>query len=179
MVQIESEGKGSSFSKATFSSTLSRNDIDIDDPNFWDKWAKKADVDLDEMANRDNLIIEMPRKRTKTTRFGGENEHLDISELESSDSETESDSGLGRGRGRDKKGRKRRGRGDEDLDAFPIEGYTRSEYFRVEKTLLVYGWGRWADILDHGRFKRHLEESDVEAIARATLLYALKCYNGA
>jgi chromodomain-helicase-DNA-binding protein 7 len=25
-----------------------RSDIDINDPNFWQKWAKKADVDTDQ-----------------------------------------------------------------------------------------------------------------------------------
>lgn len=27
-----------------------RTDISLDDPNFWDKWAKKADIDM-EMVN--------------------------------------------------------------------------------------------------------------------------------
>ena len=39
--------EGSTFSKASFAHTTSRSDIDIDDPDFWQKWAKKADIDLD------------------------------------------------------------------------------------------------------------------------------------
>jgi len=27
--------------------TSNRDDIDINDPEFWQKWAKKADVDVD------------------------------------------------------------------------------------------------------------------------------------
>ena len=27
--------------------TENRSDIDINDPNFWQKWAKKADIDTD------------------------------------------------------------------------------------------------------------------------------------
>ena len=46
VITIESE-KGSSFSKATFSSKRDRTDIDIDDPDFWKKWAKKAEIDVD------------------------------------------------------------------------------------------------------------------------------------
>ena len=33
--------------KASFSITSNRDDIDINDPEFWQKWAKKADVDVD------------------------------------------------------------------------------------------------------------------------------------
>ena len=33
--------------QASFSMTGNRDDIDINDPEFWQKWAKKADVDVD------------------------------------------------------------------------------------------------------------------------------------
>nr|XP_060485097.1 chromodomain-helicase-DNA-binding protein 7-like [Panthera onca] len=58
------------------------------------------------------------------------------------------------------------------------QGYARSECFRVEKNLLVYGWGRWTDILSHGRYKRQLTEQDVETICRAILVYCLNHYKG-
>lgn len=29
-----------------------RTDISLDDPNFWDKWAKKADIDMDMVNGR-------------------------------------------------------------------------------------------------------------------------------
>ena len=51
MVQLESEGKGSTFSKASFVTDES-SDINIDDPDFWQKWAEKAKLDLDELANK-------------------------------------------------------------------------------------------------------------------------------
>ena len=47
--------------------------------------------------------------------------------------------------------------------------YNRSDCFKVEKMLLVYGYGRWEDILAHGRFKRKLELSDVELIAKSVV----------
>ena len=33
--------------QASFSSSGARDDIDINDPEFWQKWAKKADVETD------------------------------------------------------------------------------------------------------------------------------------
>uniref|UniRef100_A0A3B4YFJ8 DNA helicase n=1 Tax=Seriola lalandi dorsalis TaxID=1841481 RepID=A0A3B4YFJ8_SERLL len=39
-------------------------------------------------------------------------------------------------------------------------------------------WGRWTDILTHGRFKRPLKEADVETICRALLAYCLLHYRG-
>lgn len=46
VITLESE-KGSTFSKASFSASNNRNDIDLDDPDFWKKWAKRADIDLE------------------------------------------------------------------------------------------------------------------------------------
>lgn len=42
----------------------------------------------------------------------------------------------------------------------------------------VFSWGRWSDILAHGRFKRPLKEADVETICRALLAYCLLHYRG-
>lgn len=39
-------------------------------------------------------------------------------------------------------------------------------------------WGRWKDILNHGRFKKQLTERDVESICRALLSYCLVHYRG-
>ncbi|KIH42772.1 hypothetical protein ANCDUO_27239 [Ancylostoma duodenale] len=44
-ITLEPGQKGSLFAKAAFNSTHNRgDDIDIDDPNFWTKWAEKAQV---------------------------------------------------------------------------------------------------------------------------------------
>lgn len=51
VVQLESEGKGSTFSKASFVTDES-SDINVDDPDFWQKWAEKAQLNLDELANK-------------------------------------------------------------------------------------------------------------------------------
>ncbi len=72
----------------------------------------------------------------------------------------------------------RRGRrgGQDNDDDFSLAGelddggrYNRSDCFKVEKMLLVYGFGRWEDILAHGRFKKKLELSDVELIAKSVV----------
>ncbi|XP_071091615.1 chromodomain-helicase-DNA-binding protein 8-like isoform X2 [Haliotis cracherodii] len=181
VIQIESEGKGSTFAKASFSMTSNRSDIDINDPNFWQKWAKKADIDVDELKSRNTLIIQEPRQRKQTARYGNEDAMMEISDLESSsDSGGEEEvSGLRSGR-KGKRGR-RRNRNDDDFDPLDDQagdGFHRSECFKVEKNLLVYGWGRWSEILAHARFKRRLEEKDVEVIAKAILVHSLQFYKG-
>merc|ERR1712062_563440 len=71
-VTLESGEKGSTFSKASFVSAEDGADISLDDPKFWEKWAQKANLDL-ERLNDNKLIIETSRNRKQTRRFGGEN----------------------------------------------------------------------------------------------------------
>jgi len=189
IVTIESEGKGSTFSKASFASSHNRSDIEIDDPNFWEKWAKKANFDVDELKGRNDLIVQEPRRRTQTKRFGADDALVDMSELESSDEDEDSVSTRTRGgaRGRmpkGKKGKKGRGGGydrerDEDyMGEFGPGNWSRAECFKVEKGLLTFGWGRWDEILIMGNFRRRLTRQDVEDTSRVLLLYALQNYKG-
>ncbi|KAB0365913.1 hypothetical protein FD754_010069 [Muntiacus muntjak] len=159
-ITIESEGKGSTFAKASFVASGNRTDISLDDPNFWQKWAKKAELDIDALNGRNNLVIDTPRVRKQTRLYSAvkEDELMEFSDLES-DSE-------------EKPCTKPRRPPDRS------QGYARSECFRVEKNLLVYGWGRWTDILSHGRYKRPLSEQDVETICRTILVYCLNHYRG-
>ncbi|XP_049637896.1 chromodomain-helicase-DNA-binding protein 7 [Suncus etruscus] len=159
-ITIESEGKGSTFAKASFVASGNRTDISLDDPNFWQKWAKKAELDIDALNGRNNLVIDTPRVRKQTRLYSAvkEDELMEFSDLES-DSE-------------EKPCTKPRRPQDRS------QGYARSECFRVEKNLLVYGWGRWTDILSHGRYKRQLTEQDVETICRTILVYCLNHYKG-
>uniref|UniRef100_A0A8C2D8J7 Chromodomain helicase DNA binding protein 7 n=1 Tax=Cyprinus carpio TaxID=7962 RepID=A0A8C2D8J7_CYPCA len=141
-ITIESEGKGSTFAKASFVASGNRSDISLEDPDFWQKWAKKAELDLDVINGRNNLVIDTPRVRKQTRHYSSmkEDELMEYSELES-DSE-------------DKPIQKPRRPQDR------TQGYPRSECFRVEKNLLVYG------------------ERDVETICRALLAYCLLHYRG-
>ncbi|KAH0617682.1 hypothetical protein JD844_016167 [Phrynosoma platyrhinos] len=159
-ITIESEGKGSTFAKASFVASGNRTDISLDDPNFWQKWAKKAELDIDALNGRNNLVIDTPRVRKQTRLYSAvkEDELMEFSDLESDSEEKPS---IKPRRPQDKS-----------------QGYARSECFRVEKNLLVYGWGRWTDILMHGRYKRQLTEHDVETICRTILVYCLNHYKG-
>uniref|UniRef100_A0A8C3NH04 DNA helicase n=1 Tax=Geospiza parvula TaxID=87175 RepID=A0A8C3NH04_GEOPR len=157
-ITIQSEGKGSTFAKASFVASGNRTDISLDDPNFWQKWAKIAELDTD-AKNEKSLVIDRPRVRKQTKHYNSfeEDELMEFSELDS-----DSDERPTRSRRFNEKTRR----------------YLRAECFRVEKNLLIFGWGRWKDILTHGRFKWHLNEKDMEMICRALLVYCVKHYKG-
>lgn len=135
--------------QASFVASGNRTDISLDDPNFWDKWAKKADIDM-EMVNgrvcfssvvhiyiliifcenwfrvifficllQNSLVIDTPRVRKQTRPFSATKDELaELSEGESDGDET----------------KPKFRRNNERLNS-----YGRTECFRVEKNLLVYG----------------------------------------
>ncbi|XP_054029684.1 chromodomain-helicase-DNA-binding protein 6 isoform X2 [Dryobates pubescens] len=158
-ITIQSEGKGSTFAKASFVASGNRTDISLDDPNFWQKWAKIAELDTDAKNEKESLVLDRPRVRKQTKHYNSfeEDELMEFSELDS-----DSDERPTRSRRLNEKTRR----------------YLRAECFRVEKNLLIFGWGRWKDILTHGRFKWHLNEKDMEMICRALLVYCVKHYKG-
>uniref|UniRef100_A0A8C5NC61 Chromodomain-helicase-DNA-binding protein 8 n=1 Tax=Gouania willdenowi TaxID=441366 RepID=A0A8C5NC61_GOUWI len=164
-ITIESEGKGSTFSKASFVASENRNDIALDDPEFWEKWAKKADIDMDTVNRKNTLVIDTPRVRKQTRQFSTlRGEGGGLSDLESDDEYPPANS--------------RHSRSSRRADRHSGGGYGRTDCFRVEKHLLVYGWGRWRDILSHARCKRRLSERDVETICRVILVFCLIHYRG-
>uniref|UniRef100_A0A672R3Y0 Chromodomain-helicase-DNA-binding protein 8 n=1 Tax=Sinocyclocheilus grahami TaxID=75366 RepID=A0A672R3Y0_SINGR len=164
-ITIESEGKGSTFSKASFVASENRTDIALDDPEFWQKWAKKADIDMDSLNRKNTLVIDTPRVRKQTRQYSSlRGEGGDLSDLDSDDDYPPHNS--------------RPSRASRRSDRHSGGGYGRTDCFRVEKHLLVYGWGRWRDILSHARCKRRLSESDVETICRVILVFCLIHYRG-
>lgn len=204
VIQIEGGEKGSTFSKASFQ-TSETNDIAIDDPEFWQKWAKKADIDIEEKLNpKDERIIYEPRRRTQTRRYGGPDDLLEESDYSSSDTDDENkvagEGGATKEGGKDKKRskRKRRGdkHGDEDKDddgnyqdEENSNAWSREDCYKVEKNLLIFGWSRWAKILSHCEFNEQRAakrrggvvvqtEQDVESLSRAIVAFALKNYHG-
>merc|ERR1711990_449793 len=94
--QDTSDQKGGSFSKATFASADTA-DIQIDDPEFWQKWAKKAEIEENE--HKETLVVDEPRERKSVARFGG-NESLNPNECSELDSSSGSNDEDGRRRGR-------------------------------------------------------------------------------
>uniref|UniRef100_A0A8C5C9X9 Chromodomain helicase DNA binding protein 8 n=1 Tax=Gadus morhua TaxID=8049 RepID=A0A8C5C9X9_GADMO len=164
-ITIESEGKGSTFSKASFVASENRNDIALDDPEFWQKWAKKADIDFDSMNRKNTLVIDTPRVRKQTRQYSTlRGEGGELSEPDSDDEYPPANS--------------RQSRSSRRSERHTGNGYGRTDCFRVEKHLLVYGWGRWRDILSHARCKRRLGERDVETICRVILVFCLLHYRG-
>ncbi|CAB1317220.1 unnamed protein product [Coregonus sp. 'balchen'] len=162
-ITIESEGKGSTFSKASFVATENRTDIALDDPEFWQKWAKRADIDFDSMNRKNTLVIDTPRVRKQTRQFATlRGEGGEISDPDSDDEYPPANS--------------RQSRSSRRSERHTGNGYGRTDCFRVEKHLLVYGWGRWRDILSHARCKRRLGEHDVETICRVILVFCLLHY---
>ncbi|ESO06310.1 hypothetical protein HELRODRAFT_149039, partial [Helobdella robusta] len=176
VVQVQAGVKGSTFAKASFSLSTNRMDIDVDDPHFWQKWAKKADLNVDQlMSAHENketsgLIIEMPRQRRQVARYGKQDEPIRMSDLESSGGSDDDEDGKGRSGGNEE--------GADDDDGHSKPRYSRNECYNVEKCILIFGWGRWSTILEHGRFKKKLAEDDIRNITRAILLYSLKHYDG-
>ncbi|KAM9483665.1 chromodomain-helicase-DNA-binding protein 6 isoform 2-T2 [Clarias gariepinus] len=158
-ITIQSEGKGSTFAKASFVSSGNRTDISLDDPNFWQKWAKIAELEIDSKEEKESLVIDTPRVRKQTRHYNSfeDDELMEFSELDSDSEERPC-------RSRRLGERSKR--------------YLRAECFRVEKNLLIFGWGRWKDILNHGRFKWHLTERDMEVLCRALLAYCVRHYRG-
>uniref|UniRef100_A0A8C7HT06 Chromodomain helicase DNA binding protein 6 n=1 Tax=Oncorhynchus kisutch TaxID=8019 RepID=A0A8C7HT06_ONCKI len=155
-ITIETEGKGSTFAKASFVSSGNRTDISLDDPNFWQKWAKITELEID---SKESLVIDTPRVRKQTRHYNSfeDDELMEFSELDSDSEERPC-------RTRRFSERNRR--------------YLRAECFRAEKNLLIFGWGRWKDILTHGRFKWQLAEHDMEVLCRALLVYCVRHYMG-
>ncbi|MEQ2196326.1 hypothetical protein XENOCAPTIV_014252, partial [Xenoophorus captivus] len=140
-----------------------------------DEGAKFCEEDIDQILQRrtktitiesegrgstfakNSLVIDTPRVRKQTRPFSATKDEL----AELSEGESDSDETKPKLRRNDR-----------------LNSYGRTECFRVEKNLLVYGWGRWKDVLNHGRFKKQLTEWDVESICRALLAYCLVHYRG-
>jgi len=206
VIQIEGGEKGSTFSKASFQ-TNETNDISIDDPEFWQKWAKKADIDLEEKLNpKDERIIYEPRRRTQTRRYGGPDDLLEeVSDYSSSDTDdgnenkdqidqTGKDGKKLRGR-KSKRGKNSEGnyQGDgdwnENINCTSLENedsnsvWTRDECYKVEKNLLIFGWSRWSKILKSCEFSAKKKggvqtEQDVESLSRCIIAYTLRNFHG-
>ncbi|XP_015793545.1 chromodomain-helicase-DNA-binding protein 7 isoform X2 [Tetranychus urticae] len=177
IITLESEEKGSTFSKASFAASDNRSDIEIDDPNFWEKWAKKAQLDVDELTGKNDLIVQEPRRRTQTKRFGQDEQMLEISDADSSDEDEENVSTRTRGgktKFKLKKGKRGREREDEFMEDFAPGNWTKAECYQVEKGLLCYGWGRWDKYLETGIFKRHITIQDIEHVAQVIMLQCLQ-----
>jgi len=77
------------------------------------------------------LIMDVPRQRKVTSRYGKHDSMLHMSDLDSSNSD---DDDL---HGRVKKAKRKKRQAGREVDGSVV--YTRAECFKVEKNLLVFG----------------------------------------
>ncbi|KAF9911379.1 choline dehydrogenase 7 [Linnemannia zychae] len=136
--------KGSVFSKATFSSTPSGEEVDVNDPQFWDKWAERAKVNIQEITTKDQLILNAPRSRRQVQRFGNKQGDSD-----SEDREYVSDPDF-----EDAGGEKDVKEGNKKKDA--PRPWSMAERLMFERKLMIYGYGRWDQM--HNFFPRRTEK---------------------
>jgi hypothetical protein len=135
-IKLEPGVKGSTFAKASF--TASNNiDIDVDDPNFWSNWAKRANLDIESAKDTDkNLIMSEPRTRRK--RFNDYNNSESVDDADATDEQGAPRGSESKARGLPKKRRRGARSFDDDddtADSFvppPDElAFTKSDYFKV------------------------------------------------
>lgn len=89
--------KGSTFSKASFAASGNRSDITIDDPDFWTKWAKKAEINENAgEPEQEDLIIAEPRRRTQIKRYGHDEGVMDMSEESAQSAQSDEEEGMGK-----------------------------------------------------------------------------------
>ncbi|XP_073941690.1 uncharacterized protein isoform X3 [Choristoneura fumiferana] len=189
VIQMESE-KGSTFSKASFAATDQRSDIDIRDPDFWNKWAKKAEIDTTEKKEDEDLIVTEPRKRTVIKRYGHDDGPMEMSDMEVTPDSDEDEEGISlrSKRKKEKLGRKGRRYASDDYiprhEGLPVDeevnygSWTRSECFKIERGLLTFGWARWDETIDKNQFRKGWTLPVIEDCARIIVLYCLRHYKG-
>jgi hypothetical protein len=140
----------STLARATFTTGgANEMDIDVNDPDFWTKLARRAEINV-KYDETSELIIDEPRARRRTQRFngatGGADGMLDGMMLEDDDDLA----GLGGGRGSSGSDVGSGTEADEEPAAPGAVGqeWRRFEVMRLERLLMRWGWGRWTLILD-------------------------------
>lgn len=142
VVQYEQQAK-SSFSKASFVSATTSDDVDLDDPDFWKKAVGLSEPDPTELEG--NLPIQ--RKRTRVNRFGanlGYYSDEDEDDVQSVDKDAEK---------KDVEDKKETAR-----------EWTANGRDRLQRAIMHYGFGRWEIIRSQSGGSRTVVE--VEKFAR-------------
>ncbi|GMF65012.1 unnamed protein product [Phytophthora lilii] len=144
----------SSFSKASFVSATTSDDVDLDDPDFWKKAVGLTEPDPLEAED----LLPQQRRRTRVARFGDGGSFSDGS---ISDDEYEQEK-------RDKEERERM-----EEKNVPRE-WTQNGRDRLQRALMHYGFGRWEIIRSQSGGSRSVKE--VECFARGFIyVSALAC----
>jgi hypothetical protein len=130
----------STFSKASFCSDGARPEIDINDPDFWQKVLAELPVDT-----------EPELRREERTRRAAQRYHPSFAKGRYDEGSTSSESG-------------------EDTAAKqpdPKRRWRRHEAKRLRKALAAIGWGRWEKIREVAKLRKSL--SDVESYCQSLL----------
>lgn len=144
----------SSFSKASFVSATTSDDVDLDDPDFWKKAVGLTEPDPVEAED----LLPQQRKRTRVARFGDGGSFSDGS---ISDDEYEQEK-------REKEERERL-----EEKNVPRE-WTQNGRDRLQRALMHFGFGRWEIIRSQSGGSRSVKE--VERFARGFIyVSALAC----
>ncbi|KII61718.1 Chromodomain-helicase-DNA-binding protein 8 [Thelohanellus kitauei] len=145
VIQVAGEVKGSTFAKASFNAEISGEQVDIDDPDFWQKWAKTAKITSG--ISQNDFIDDKPRIRKQVRSVEdapGEDVYDYMADLPT-----------------------RRA-----VPRSQRTSWFKKECIRVEKFLLIFGWGRWSDIFALCDFKSNMTPFDVEQISKTIVVIA-------
>jgi hypothetical protein len=159
VIRHEGNEKGSVFSKATFSAGLDEDmeGVDLDDPDFWEKWAAKAQIDTSEIVNEKNaLIVSEPRRRRQVQKFGSKLADEDYSSNDNagdSDAYEDDEEELEKPNSRNKRDQQ-------------VRPWSLSEKTKYERKLMIYGYGSWELMASH--FPRRTEK-DLKAVTRTLM----------
>ncbi|KAG0167130.1 Chromodomain helicase DNA binding protein [Apophysomyces sp. BC1034] len=150
IIRHEGNEKGSVFSKATFStSTDDTTGVELDDPDFWEKWAAKVNIDTTEVLDENELIVYEPRRRRQVQRFGTRTTDGSFSSNDNADDSDVYEDEAEKNRKKDQP-----------------RPWSLSEKTKYERKLMIYGYGRWDLMKAH--FSRR-SEKDLKAVTRAVM----------
>uniref|UniRef100_A0A0K0DZP4 ARID domain-containing protein n=1 Tax=Strongyloides stercoralis TaxID=6248 RepID=A0A0K0DZP4_STRER len=173
---MDDDTEGSTFSKATFS-TGNNDDIDINDPNFWSKWAEKANINTEPEKEEDDLILMEPRNRRKRFDDAAYKKMNGSEHSDDNDNDNKKDNKKSRDRN-EKRRNRRRGGGEEDEETINYMSdeliFNKQTLFKIEKLLLIWGWNRWNVLKDNSDLT--LSEDDFIQASRILVLHCLREY---
>ncbi|ORY40365.1 hypothetical protein BCR33DRAFT_740236 [Rhizoclosmatium globosum] len=130
--------KSSIFSKATFATSevskfksfIQLEMVDINDPQFWDKVAKRAELNIVDVADGPELILDSVRQRKQVQRFGDQLTGEEFTgDLGDDSFEPTAD------------GQRRR-----DGNAPRI--WSQADRIRLERCMMTFGYSRWDRYID-------------------------------
>ncbi|KAJ1656324.1 hypothetical protein IWQ61_004080 [Dispira simplex] len=153
VIRHEGNEAGSIFSKASFTTGGPGDDVDINDPEFWDKWAKKANIYVpDESGMNNPLIIQERRQRRAAMRY---NEALRANPTSPPNSDSEDDGEYVHRR----------------TNPHQVKLWTAAEKTRLERKLMIWGYGKWDQLA--GYLPRR-QPQELHAVVRCLVIYTLQ-----